>query len=82
MRPRRRGLARSSSAVFNEAEVIAHAPEVNSAPESLLIPVHARKKSRRKPLQQDLPSIEVIHDLPEEQKQCSHDGAVLQPCRD
>jgi transposase len=64
--------------LFNEAEAIAHSPEVNNAPQALTIPAHARKKPGRKPLPQDLPRIEVIHDLPEEQKQCSHDGAALE----
>jgi transposase len=34
------------------------------------IPAHIRKKSGRKPLPEDLPRIEVIHDIPEDQKQC------------
>ena len=64
--------------LFNEAEAIAHSPEVNSAPESVTIPAHSRKKSGRKPLPQDLPRIEIVHDLPEAQKQCSHDGTTLE----
>ena len=57
--------------LFNEAEAVAHSPEVTSAPESVSIQAHSRKKSGRKPLPQDLPRIEVVHDLAEDQKQCS-----------
>jgi transposase len=39
--------------------------------DSIVIPEHHRKKSGRKPLPEDLPRIEVIHDLTEEEKQCA-----------
>ncbi len=64
--------------LFNEAEAIAHSPETNNAPESLSIPAHSRTKAGRKGLPQDLPRIEVVHDLAEDQKQCSQDGAALE----
>jgi len=34
------------------------------------IPGHTRKKAGRKPLPEDLPRVEVVHDLPEEEKVC------------
>jgi len=38
--------------------------------ETIVIATHARKKSGRKPLPKDLPRIDIIHDISEEQKQC------------
>ena len=61
--------------LFNEAEALAKAAE--SAPESIKIPAHERRKRGRKPIAADLPRIEVIHDLPPDEKICPHDGATL-----
>ena len=44
--------------------------------ESIAIKSHTRKKRGRKPLPVDLPRIEVVHDLPEAEKQCAC-GATL-----
>jgi len=61
--------------LFNEVEVI---NEVCPEPdESLVIPEHKRKKKGRKKISQDLPRVEVIHDLPEHEKFCSKDGSPL-----
>ena len=38
--------------------------------ETIVIGAHARKKRGRKALPKDLPRIDIIHDLSEEQKQC------------
>lgn len=38
--------------------------------DKIVIPEHTRKKPGRKPLPADLPRIDVIHDIPEEEKQC------------
>jgi transposase len=38
---------------------------------SIAIKGHTRKKKGRKPLPEDLPRVEVVHDLPEEEKQCA-----------
>ncbi len=38
--------------------------------DTIVIAAHARKKRGRKPLPKDLPRIDIIHDLDEEQKQC------------
>lgn len=46
------------------------------APESLGVAAHKRKKRGRKPLPADLPRVEIIHDLPEEEKVCPC-GAAL-----
>jgi len=39
--------------------------------EEVVVPAHKRKKPGRKPLPKDLPRIEVIHDLKEEEKICA-----------
>lgn len=63
---------------FNEAEALAHQPSTDSAPESLTIPTHERKKSGRKALPEHLPRVQVIHDLPEDEKHCAQDGTALE----
>jgi transposase len=47
-------------------EIEAAEPEANEIP----VPAHTRKKPGRKPLPEDLPRIDVIHDIPEEEKTC------------
>ena len=44
--------------------------------EKIVIPEHALKKRGRKPLPANLPRVDVVHDLPEEEKQCDC-GATL-----
>ena len=46
-------------------------PVVESVEEKVAVPAHNRKKAGRKPLPEELPRVEVIHDIPEDQKQCS-----------
>lgn len=50
-----------------EEESPADEPEISV---SVPIPAHTRKKSGRKPLPENLPRVEVIHDIPADQKQC------------
>ncbi|MEJ2467439.1 MAG: IS66 family transposase [Candidatus Thiodiazotropha sp.] len=40
-------------------------------PEPVVVPAHARKKPGRKALPKDLPRVEVVHDLADEEKVCS-----------
>jgi transposase len=61
--------------LFNEAEALAKAAE--AAPSSVTIPAHERKKRGRKKLCADLPRVEVVHDLPENEKVCAADGTAL-----
>jgi len=44
--------------------------------DKIVIPEHTRKKQGRKPLPEELPRVEVIHDIPEEEKQCDC-GTIL-----
>ena len=39
--------------------------------ETLVVPEHTRRKPKRKPLPEDLPRVEVVHDLDEEEKVCA-----------
>ncbi len=65
----------SQLGLFNEAEV---ALDESSAEESPVeVPAHVRCKRGRKPLPKSLERIEVLHDLPEEEKVCPNDGHAL-----
>jgi transposase len=52
--------------LFNEAEQAKAA----GIPEKIVIAQHSRKKTGRKPLPKDLPRVQVIHDLAEDEKIC------------
>lgn len=62
--------------LFNEAEAAAEEEKVEAA-ELITVPEHQRKKRGRKPLPDDLPREEIIHDLPEKEKQCACCGKAL-----
>ena len=61
--------------LFDEAE--ADVPAIEDADDVILVPAHTRKKRGRKPLPDNLPRIDVIHDLPESERHCDHDGRLL-----
>jgi len=46
------------------------ADDTQASEDTIVIAAHARKKRGRKALPNDLPRIDIIHDLSEEQKQC------------
>jgi transposase len=54
--------------LFNEAEVLVRE---KAEEEPLVVPEHTRRRPRRKPLPEDLPRVEVIHDIEEVQKVCA-----------
>ncbi|MGH8611444.1 MAG: transposase domain-containing protein, partial [Gammaproteobacteria bacterium] len=62
--------------LFNEAELEAVAP-LEDEQATIEIPAHRRRPGGRKPLPPQLPRIEIVHDLAEEEKICPHDGVVL-----
>jgi transposase len=63
--------------LFNEAESTAEdAGEEEDA--SLLVEAHTRKKRGRKPLPDWIPRVEILHDLPDDEKVCAHDGTALE----
>lgn len=69
--------------IFDEAELDAgHAEadeEIITEDDTITVPEHARKKRGRKALPKTLPRVQVIHELPDDQLICDHDGQVLQP---
>jgi hypothetical protein len=64
--------------LFDEAECEANL-EVGEEDDSetVNVPAHSRKKRGRKPLPDTLPRVEVVHEIPEDQRHCPHDGQVL-----
>jgi transposase len=63
---------------FNEAESLAAVADTASDEAKIIVPTHERKtRGHRKALSADLPRVEVIHDLPETEKTCPHDGTAL-----
>ena len=74
------------SELFDESEMLveAHNPKVENEvrdDDLIDVPAHQRKKGGRKPLPQDLPRIDVIHDLPDGEKVCAN-GQALMPMSD
>ena len=63
--------------LFNEAEVEADNAAEEDVPDAIDVPAHTRKVAKRKPLSKDLARVDVIHDLPEDDKRCPHDGHAL-----
>jgi len=53
--------------LFDKANQI----EAAEQPQKIVIARHSRKKTGRKPLPEDLPRVEVIHDLAEDEKTCA-----------
>ena len=65
--------------LFDEAEVDAldGTDDEADVDETVEVPAHTRKKHGRTPLPETLPRVEVIHEIPEDQRHCPHDGQVL-----
>jgi transposase len=64
--------------LFDEAECEANlAVGEEDDSETVNVPAHSRKKRGRKPLPDTLPRVEVVHEIPEDQRHCPHDGQVL-----
>ena len=56
--------------LFNEAEACM-SEEEERVHEEIKVPAHTRKKRGRRPLPKDLPRVDVIHDLSDEEKVCA-----------
>ena len=57
--------------LFDEVELSATEPDSRQGqPEVVRIPEHVRQQPKRRPLPQALPRVEVIIDIPDEQKRC------------
>jgi len=65
--------------LFNESELESKEIEVldEGNDDAINVPAHKRKRSGRKKLPEELPRIDVIHDLSDEEKVCPHDGHAL-----
>ncbi len=63
--------------LFDEAEFDTVAADIEAADEEITVPAHTRRKSGRKKLPENLPRVEVIHTLTEEERICPHDGQQL-----
>ncbi len=64
-------------ALFDEAEAALEA-EDEEEPEAATTPARPRKKPGRRPLPDDIERVDVLHDLPEADKRCPHDGTPLE----
>jgi transposase len=57
--------------LFNEAElIVASEKKAEEEVQRVRVRAHTRVKRGRKPLPEDLPRVEVLHDIPEEDKTC------------
>ncbi len=63
--------------LFNEAEEIEDSDEESSEEETISVPAHTRQRKRRVSIPEDIEREEIIHDLPESEKHCPHDGTAL-----
>lgn len=61
--------------LFNEAELIVDQSPGHS--EAVTIPEHKRKKKGRKRIPDNIPRVDIVHDLPEDKKVCDTDGKPL-----
>jgi transposase len=61
--------------LFNEAEALS-SPSDDVA--EIIIPAHSRKAAGRKPIADDLPRVDIVHDLTEAEKICPKDGTALE----
>lgn len=65
-------------ALFDEAELDADTVlESDDDVDEITIAGHTRKKRGRKPIPRHLPRIDVIHEIPESERRCDHDGRLL-----
>ena len=62
--------------LFDEAEVEIQAA-ASTEDETVTVPEHTRRKRGRKKLPEALPRVEVIHELPDSERVCPHDGKLL-----
>ena len=67
------------SELFNESELESDIalPLNEGSDDSIDVPAHRRKRSGRKKLPEDLPRVEIVHDLSDDEKVCPHGGSVL-----
>jgi len=64
--------------LFNEAELGEDGPVEDEDLEETPVAAHTRKKRGRKSLPEWIPRVEILHDLPEDERICSEDGTALE----
>ncbi len=62
--------------LFDEAEVETQTA-ASAEDETITVPEHTRRKRGRKKLPEALPRVELIHELPDNERVCPHDGNPL-----
>jgi transposase len=72
-------LSPAQAELFDEADGdAAEIENENAASINIIeIPAHPRSTKRRVSIPADIPRVDIIHDLPDDQKICPHDGAAL-----
>lgn len=65
-------------ALFNEAEQTIESSCEDDDDHTITVNAHQRKRKPRVSIPDDLPREDIIHDLPEEEKVCPHDGHALE----
>ncbi len=67
--------------MFDEAELDGEAAATLKVDadddDEIMVAAHKRKKRGRKPIPAHLPRIDVVHELPESERRCDHDGRLL-----
>ena len=65
--------------LFNEAEELAEEDAGAEGDDEVTVQGHVRRRrGKRSPLPEHLPRVEVLHELPEAERVCPHDGAALE----
>ncbi len=72
-------LSPAQAELFDEADGDAAEMEDDhvASIDTIEIPAHTRSAKRRVSIPADIPRVDIIHDLPDDQKICPHDGAAL-----
>src|SRR6187402_1195862 len=72
-------LSPAQAELFDEADDDAAeiGADVAAAIDAVEIPAHTRSTKRRVSIPADIPRVDVIHDLPDDQKVCPHDGTAF-----
>jgi transposase len=69
---------RDQLGLFNEAEaIVAGEAEADETAPAVAVAAHSRAKRGRRPLPAWMPREEILHDLPEAERVCCHDGTPL-----
>jgi len=65
--------------LFNEVELLDDYQHENTVHDSVDVPTHTRQRKRARSLPENIPSVDVVHDLDENERQCDACGETLPP---